>query len=78
MNAREFLIYRGPCLARLKKDAEKMSVAVFMRKHGIDVRECRPKLRRLRELAAAGNGAADTEVRELVGLFEAICLRNGR
>lgn len=75
MTPREFLIAFGPRLAQLAKDAETMSAAAFKRKHGIDVRECRTKLKRLRELAFTGNGADEAELRELVGLFTAICLR---
>lgn len=52
MNAREFRISRGPFLKELAKDAEAMSAATFRRKHGVEVRECPVKLRRLKELAA--------------------------
>lgn len=75
MTAREFLIARGRFVRELSKDANAMSAAVFMKKYGIEVRECRTKLKRLRTLATEGHGA-DGEVRELVGLFTAVCLRN--
>jgi hypothetical protein len=72
MNAREFRISRGPFLKELAKDTDKMSASAFKRKHGVDVRECRNALKRLRKLADAGNGEDDEEIRKLVGLFAAI------
>lgn len=74
MTAREFLIAFGPLVAELSKDAENMSAAAFKRKHGVDVRECRAKMKRLKELSTAQHGN-DAEVRELVGMFAAISYR---
>jgi hypothetical protein len=75
MNAREFRIRHGPWLKGLAKDMETVTAAVFKRKYGVDVRDCRVELKRLRELADARRGADDPEVRELVGLFAAMCDR---
>ncbi len=75
MTPREFLIAFGPRIAELARDAETMSATPFKRKHGIDVRECRAKIRRLKALAADGKGT-DEEMRELVGLLAAVLARN--
>lgn len=74
MTAREFLIAFGPRLKELARDAETMSAAAFKRKHGLDVRECRANIKRLKELSARKEGN-DAEVRELVGVFATISYR---
>jgi len=74
MTAREFLIAFGPLMAELARDVETMSAAAFKRKHGVDVRECRGKMKRLKELSAS-LGGNDAEARELVGMFAAISYR---
>lgn len=74
MTPREFLIAFGPALRQLARDLNEMSAPAFERKHGIDVRECRVKFKRLKALAAERQ-VDGGEVRELVGLFTAICYR---
>ncbi len=75
MTVREFLIAFGPRVTELSRDVQTMSAPAFRRKHGVDVRECRAKLKRLKELSSAGRGADVNEVRELVGLFSAVLTR---
>jgi hypothetical protein len=76
ISACEYQILRGCQLSALRRDARRMTLDSFMRKHGVDVRHCRASLKRLRELAEAKAGANDKDVRELVGYFEAIFHRN--
>ena len=76
MNARECRIRWGAFLRELTRDTEHLSAAAFKCKYGIDVREGRAARKRFRELADAGKGDDNEEVRTLLGLFAAMRDRN--
>lgn len=69
---REYGISRWRFLNELADDVKALSPGIFKRKHGVDVRECRRALKRLRELAAEGPAEDDMEVQKLVVLFAAL------
>ena len=76
MNARDCRIRWGLFLRVLTRDTESLSAAAFKCKYGIDVRDGRAARKRFRELADAGKGDDDEEVRALLDLFAAMRERN--
>ncbi|MGE5487077.1 MAG: hypothetical protein ACM3ZB_04555 [bacterium] len=73
MTVRELLLVYGPRLATISRDAGRMTARAFERKYGIDVREYRAKMKRLKELC--DEPTDEQEVRALVRLFLCVCNR---
>ena len=72
LSTREFLIAHGLMVARMERDEKRMTAAAFSRKYGVEVREGRRLIRRLK---SSVEGPDDAETRSIVRLFSCICER---